>query len=365
MLSELLMSTHPVRLRAISLAVTDLCNQRCLYCYNHDLFLAGQCKPDVPTEDILGVIDLLTRQHSIQQIEITGGEPLLRGDILAILDHIIAKGIRIGIVSNASKIDASRAAELARRKISHVQTTFLAKDAAAHDALAGAGSFAARKTGVKHLIAAGVPVIGAFVCTKENFSGTGETLEMMYEWGMREHFFFMRFCPSRHSICNRTRLAIVQEELQEALAQANRFGTRHGIPVHNKIPVPMCLLHSNDYPQVIFSACGAALEGSECYVDQQGNVRLCASNAAVLGNIRNASLDDLLGSDTAREWKESCAPDCSPCDLRSTCRGGCPIAEEDPIQNDVWAKRVGRFKPTLVACKLTLPKIRVPGLSHT
>ena len=359
------MRAHPQRIYAVSLGVTDLCNQKCRYCYNHDQYMDGKCKPDVPTKDILGVIDLLAVQQSIQQIEITGGEPFLRCDILAILDQISSKGIRIGIVSNASMVNASLASELAHRKISHVQTTFLATDPISHDALAGDGSFAARKAGVQHLVAAGVPVIGAFVCTRANYIRTGETMEMMYSWGMRESIFFMRFCPSRYSKRNRDRMAIGQEELLVALTQANSFGATHGIKIHNKIPIPACLVHSHDFPQIILSACGATLEGGDCYVDQRGNVRLCASNAEELGNIRNASIDDLLGSDAVRKWRATCAPDCSPCDLRSTCRGGCPIAVDDPIQNDIWVKTIGRFMPKHAAGIATLSASRIFSAFHT
>lgn len=352
------MNTRPFRVHAISLAVTDRCNQKCQYCYNYDRNMDGQCAPDVSTSQLLQVIDLLTDRQHLRQIEITGGEPFLRSDLLGILDHIQAKGLRVGIVSNATKVDESISADLARRKLSHVQTTFLATEPAIHDALSGPGSFAARKAGVQHLVAAGVPTIAAFVCTKANFDRTEETFEMMYGWGMREHSFFMRFCPSSFSRRNRDRMAIGQEELLVALAQANRFGANHGIMIHNKIPIPMCLVHGDDYPHIIFSSCGAAKDESDCYVDQRGDVRLCASNAAVLGNIHSATLDDLLQSEAVRTWSTTLATDCTPCDLRMTCRGGCPIAEDDLIRSDTWVKRIGQFKPKLEIGEVDLSALR-------
>jgi AdoMet-dependent heme synthase len=341
------MNSSLFKLYTVSLGVTDLCNQRCHYCYNYDRYMEKRYTPDVSTEELLQVIDLFADRQYLQLVEITGGEPFLRSDLLHIIDYIASKGLRVSIVSNASRVDALLAAQLARKKVSHVQTTFLASDAATHDSIAGEGSFATRKAGVQHLIAAGVPVIGAFVCTKVNYNLTGKTLEMMYAWGMREHIFFMRFCPSRFTVNYRDSLAVNREELRVALSQANQFGVTRGIKIHNKIPIPMCLIDNSDYSQIVFSSCGAAIEPCDCYIDQKGNVRLCASNAIRLGNIRSEKLDDLLWSDAAQAWKKTCVPDCSPCDLRLTCRGGCPVAESDPILNDVWVKKIVQFIPNL------------------
>lgn len=334
-------ATQQMRLSSVSLEVTDRCNQRCQYCYNRDRGAIERCAPDVPTKAILELVDLIADQQPVTQITLTGGEPLLRRDILVIIDHIAAKGLHVGVVSNAIAVDAELAAELARRKVSYVQVTFLGPDAATHDDIAGDGSLAARYAGVRHLLAAGVSVGGAFVCTKLNYRFTRQTLDGMYAGGMREHMCFMRFCPAGSSARNAATLALSRDELVEALEQANRFGETHRLPVHNKIPIPPCLIRERDYPNIVFSFCGAGVEGGECFVDQRGSVRLCGPNVTELGNIREAPLDDLLGSKTVLKWKETCAPACAPCHLRPICRGGCPAAEYDPLQEEYWPGQNG------------------------
>jgi radical SAM protein with 4Fe4S-binding SPASM domain len=333
------------QLSSISLEVTSRCNQECLYCYNRD---RGAARPasDVPTESFLELVDLVAHQP-VKQITLTGGEPLIRPGILPIIDRIASQGLRIGIVTNAIAATGKLAAELASRKISYAQVTFLGPDAATHDRIAGQGSFTARFAGVRNLIAAGVSVGGAFICTRLNYRVAGLTLETMFSWGIREHMCFMRFCPAGYGARSAATLAPFRDEVVEAIEQANRFGEMHRVLVHNKIPIPPCIARESDFPNVVFSFCGAGVADGECFVDQRGGVRLCGPHALELGSIRETPLDDLLGCRTVLEWKETCAPECAPCHLRPGCRGGCPVAEGDPLRESYWPMRIAQYERDL------------------
>jgi radical SAM protein with 4Fe4S-binding SPASM domain len=335
---------QPFQLAAVSLEVTNRCNQRCLYCYKPDRDPEDSQESDSSTDAIIELVDLIERQPSVRQITLTGGEPLIRRDILSIIDHIAGKGLHIGIVSNASMVTSVMAAELMQRPISYVQVTFLAADPITHDAIGGVGSFAARKAGVQRLISAGVPVGGAFICTKLNYRNTGAALEMMHALGMTRHMCFMRYCAAGCSLRHRTRISPTLEELLEAMSQANSFGATHNLKVYNKIPIPPCLIDDSKYPQIEFSSCGAAVEEGECFVDQWGSVRLCGPSRDKLGNIRETSLSDILKSDMVLAWKEKCAPACRPCVWRTTCRGGCPSAENDEIYEECLSKQASAKK---------------------
>jgi len=330
---------------SVSLEVTGRCNQECLYCYNRDRG-SDRTACDMDTESILEVVDLIAREP-IRQITLTGGEPLLRQDILMVIDRIASRGLRIGVVTNAIAADPKLASELASRGISYAQVTFLGHDAGSHDRIAGHGSFAARHAGVRSLLAAGVPVGGAFICTRLNHQVAAATLEAMWSWGIREHMCFMRLCSAGHAARSAVALAPSMEELVEALTQADRFAARHQIHVHNKIPIPPCIVRAKDFPNIVFSLCGAGVEGGECFVDQRGAVRLCGPHKLELGNLRQAALADLLDSGMVLDWKKNCATDCAPCHLHDSCRGGCPAAEDDPLQEQFWPARIAEYEREL------------------
>ncbi|HET9481419.1 MAG TPA: radical SAM protein, partial [Candidatus Polarisedimenticolia bacterium] len=79
---------------AISLSVTDRCNQRCEYC---DIPLRNM--RDLTTEQLVGVIDGLG-EFGCERIVLTGGEASLRADIGTLIDAVKRHGIYCSMNSN-------------------------------------------------------------------------------------------------------------------------------------------------------------------------------------------------------------------------------------------------------------------------
>lgn len=73
--------------------ITSKCNRSCPFCFRPD------CR-DLTTKEIYKIIDNLTK-HGVKGIGITGGEPLLRKDIVKILKYIWEKNIKICLATNA------------------------------------------------------------------------------------------------------------------------------------------------------------------------------------------------------------------------------------------------------------------------
>ena len=73
--------------------ITSKCNRSCPFCFR------PKCQ-DLDTKDVYKVIDVLA-SHGVKGIGITGGEPLLRKDIVRILKYIGGKNISICLATNA------------------------------------------------------------------------------------------------------------------------------------------------------------------------------------------------------------------------------------------------------------------------
>lgn len=72
--------------------ITSKCNRNCPFCFRPD------CQ-DLTTKEIYKIIDNLAK-HGVKGIGITGGEPLLRKDIIKILKYIWEKNIKICLATN-------------------------------------------------------------------------------------------------------------------------------------------------------------------------------------------------------------------------------------------------------------------------
>ena len=82
--------------RDMRVSLTDRCNLRCTYCMPHD-FAAWMPSADLLTTDELITIIKVAVEEGIDQIRLTGGEPMLRPDIVEIVS-------RISSIENAPKL---------------------------------------------------------------------------------------------------------------------------------------------------------------------------------------------------------------------------------------------------------------------
>ena len=76
------------------------CNFRCPFCHNSGLVLPEQFGPGLETEELLSF--LRKRQGVLEGVAITGGEPLLHGDLPELLREIRKLGYLVKLDTNGS-----------------------------------------------------------------------------------------------------------------------------------------------------------------------------------------------------------------------------------------------------------------------
>jgi GTP 3',8-cyclase len=122
-MSGRLVDSYNRSIQYLRVSITDLCNLRCIYCrppegvelISHDEILRY--------EEILAIVDVF-RDLGVSKIRVTGGEPLVRRDVVDFLGRLTAmKGIEdVGLTTNgvrlASMAKDLRAAGLNRVNIS-------------------------------------------------------------------------------------------------------------------------------------------------------------------------------------------------------------------------------------------------------
>ncbi len=76
----------PPRLQALSIEVTSRCLARCRMC---EIWRAGPTTPDPPLAALTGLI-ASPALRDLRELDLTGGEPFLRDDLLDLLDAVVA-----------------------------------------------------------------------------------------------------------------------------------------------------------------------------------------------------------------------------------------------------------------------------------
>ena len=136
---------------SIKLEVNDYCNLKCRMCY------VDKKKSDLPDKLIYGLLDQVSG-HGIR-LEILGGEPLMRKNILEIIKYAKSES-RIPFISlytNGTEATREMAEELREAGLDAILVTLVSHIEEVHDQFTGIpGSWKKTVAGIKELVRAGI-----------------------------------------------------------------------------------------------------------------------------------------------------------------------------------------------------------------
>lgn len=163
--------------------ITDACDLECRHCYRQerrkDLDLAAW-------EGIVrGFTAFCERRRMAGRITFAGGEPLLRfGDLRVLMEQARAAGHQVHLLTNGIRLTAERARELAGAGCLRVQVS-LDGDAVAHEAMRGAGTYAAALEGLRQAQAAGMAITISMTVDQNNVEAVGHVAEVARNLGAK------------------------------------------------------------------------------------------------------------------------------------------------------------------------------------
>jgi len=125
-------------LRDLRISVTDRCNFRCTYCMPKDVF--GPDYAFLPRSEVLSFEEItrlarIFKDHGIEKIRLTGGEPLLRRNLERLIEMLAALGgLDLTLTTNGSLL-AKKARSLAAAGLNRVTVSLDALDDATFKAM--------------------------------------------------------------------------------------------------------------------------------------------------------------------------------------------------------------------------------------
>lgn len=90
------------KIETVYFHVTQRCNLQCEYCYNKNNL---NKREELTTEEVFRVIDIL-KKANVKNIILTGGEALLRKDIVEIAQYIKQEGFSLTVLTNGVLLGA-------------------------------------------------------------------------------------------------------------------------------------------------------------------------------------------------------------------------------------------------------------------
>lgn len=253
-------------LLAAFLELTYDCNFACPHCYND-----VRSRAELDTAAWMGVLGRLA-ELSCLELVFSGGEPLLREDILELSAHARALRFSLRIITNGSAFDDEMVSGLVRIKPTAVGVTLYGFDDATYARVAAVrGGWEAVREGVARAVAAGLPIWPRMLVTRHNVQQvealrawaldlTGRPLQLMAGITPRDDGDLR---PLRESVGadDRARLQAAHGDFAPELREETARG------------------------------CGAALRGLG--VNPYGDVFVCQELRRPLGNVRRDDLGEI------------------------------------------------------------------------
>lgn len=234
--------------------LTFHCNLRCHYCACPSLHVAEFKTPRV--------LEAITEFHKLgmRWVTFSGGEPLLRNDIGAIVDHAKNLGIVVYISTNGTLLP--RRIE-ALRRVDKI-TISLDGPEPVHDRIRGEGSFAQAVRAIALAQEYGIPVGLTCVISSHNVDTVEQVLDLADRMGVA-----CMFQPATKWLNSHTAPNPIAPETADYRAALGRLIAlkRRGAPIANSLAGLKYLLKWPD-PQQIWSTAGRLT----CTVESDGKV---------------------------------------------------------------------------------------------
>ncbi|MGV9771771.1 pyrroloquinoline quinone biosynthesis protein PqqE [Streptosporangium sp. NPDC003464] len=296
--------------------MTHGCPLRCPYCSNPTSLVTKSAELDTATW--VRVFDEAAALGVIHA-HLSGGEPLLRGDLAEIAAAAASAGIYTQLVTSGVGLTRVRLAELLRAGVRSVQLSTQAADAAASDRIAGRPSFADKQRAAALIVEAGLPLGLNVVLHRHNLDAIDQIVELGITWGVqRIELANVQFYG--WGLVNRCALMPTRAQLTAAREKVEQWRRRSDVELIWVVP---------DYFDGIAKPCMGGWGAISLTVAPDGRALPCPAAYSLpleLPNVREHSLEWI--------WRESEAfnayrgtswmsEPCSSCPLRHQDFGGC------------------------------------------
>lgn len=305
---------------ALLAELTHRCPLKCPYCSNP--LELERASAELTTQDWLRVLDEAATL-GILQIHFSGGEPLARRDLPALVRHAAQLDLYSNIITSGVLLTDEAMAALRDAGVDHIQLSFQDSDPASAERIGGyRGGHEKKLAAAGRIKAAGLPLTTNFVIHSLNVDRVGKMIAMAealgsarveiahtqyYGWGLR----------------NRAALLPTREQLDRATetVEAARIRLKGKLIIDYVVP---------DYYAARPKACMGGWGSRFLNITPSGKVLPCHAAETLPGidfpSIKHQSLADIWATSDAfnrfrgTDWM----PDlCRSCDRREIDWGGC------------------------------------------
>jgi len=354
------------QLRSVVFELTPQCNLRCRHCYN-TWRRPGEVHPEPARyRQNAKTLKRLFKQADLQQVTLSGGEPLLAERFLELVLLVRLKGKAVTLISNGTRGDQAIWKQLTELGVGLFELPVLGPDAALHERITQVpGSWARTMASIRQLKALDARVCAVVVISRLNLQALPSILERVASLGVDSVLLNrMNIGGSGFAHCNA--LWLKADEVDDLLVAADKASQRHGLRISSGVCTPLCIVDPARHPNLRTPTCSPEAARRPLTLDGRGDLRSCNHSPVVLGNIYERHIRDIIAGPELARWKDTIPDYCADCLRWDDCLGGCRAASEqlgagleavDPL---LWPEE--ELRRSLARCGIRSAQNRVFGI---
>lgn len=329
----------------LAVNLTRRCNLACAHCYLDAATLRDGGDDELTTAEVCALLDQVAGRSDQTMVVLTGGEPLLRPDLVELVAHGSRHGLAMVVGSNGTLLDRERVAALKAAGALGIGISVDSLDPVRHDGFRGRpGCWQKALDGIEACRQQGLPFQIHFSVSEQNAAELPAMIEFARSSGARVLNVFFLVCTGRGeelTDISPERYEQVLEQIVAAQQQSDGLLIRaRCAPYFKRIAYQadptLPLTRAQGYEG------GGCLAGRYyCRVAPDGTLTACPYIAAGEGNVREQPFwslwDDSVNFHALRE--PCLGGKCGECEFRLLC-GGCrarPLARGGGLLDaDPW-----------------------------
>jgi len=302
---------------AVQTELTPKCNNVCGYCYNS---WRGntQLESELNLKNHLKIAQEIVNNEVFETV-LTGGEPLLRRDLLYPLANFYSKkNLEISFNTNLILINSEDILKIKDSGILGVLGSLPSCDKETYNLITQTKNFEKAIKGIELLVNGKIPLAINMVVLKSNKHQVYETGKFIHNMGVHN------FCgtPASPSKYLKKKDELLIPEILNTLDDLLRLQEDFGMSVDIVEPLPRCITKEpKKYEQFFKRDCAAGK--LTAVISSSGNIRPCTHVPLEYGNILREGLSTLWKK--MQDWRNgSMTPnECGTCDETFICSMGC------------------------------------------
>ena len=171
--------------------ITPYCNMQCKHCLFYENTKVDN-QFELTTDQVFKIIDNLSKEKKLNAIWLSGGEPLLRKDIVDICKYISSYGIEPSLSTNGILLNPEKIKQLSMAGVKYVHLSIDGAKAETHDNLRGVkGSFDKLMKVLDYLNGSTIKAGASFMVTDDSIDEMEDVIKIAKEKGLSVISFYL------------------------------------------------------------------------------------------------------------------------------------------------------------------------------